>query len=62
MLTNCKGVSGIYLGNIYVCIHTQNVKYYTHIFVIVYCYLYIKQCWVVLTQIWVKYGQTQMLG
>jgi len=21
-----------------------------------------KQCWVVLTQIWVKYGQTQMLG
>jgi len=21
-----------------------------------------KQCWVVSTQIWVKYGQTQMLG
>jgi len=21
-----------------------------------------KQCWVVLTQIWVKYGQTQTLG
>jgi len=21
-----------------------------------------KQCWVVLTQIWVKYGQTQMSG
>jgi len=21
-----------------------------------------KKCWVVLTQIWVKYGQTQMLG
>jgi len=21
-----------------------------------------KQCWVVLTQIWVKYGQKQMLG
>jgi len=21
-----------------------------------------KQCWVVLTQMWVKYGQTQMLG
>jgi len=21
-----------------------------------------KQCWVVWTQIWVKYGQTQMLG
>jgi len=22
----------------------------------------LKKCWVVLTQIWVKYGQTQMLG
>jgi len=24
--------------------------------------LYSKKCWVVLTQIWFKYGQTQMLG
>jgi len=24
--------------------------------------LHSKQCWVVLTQNWVKYGQTQMLG
>jgi len=26
------------------------------------CTLHSKQCWVVSTQIWVKYGQTQMLG
>jgi len=25
-------------------------------------YMRSKQCWVVLPQIWVKYGQTQMLG
>jgi len=31
----------------------QNIKSYR---------LHSKQCWVVLTQIWVKYGQTQMLG
>jgi len=24
--------------------------------------LHSKQCWVISTQIWVKYGQTQMLG
>jgi len=27
-----------------------------------HCIHIFKQCWVVLTQIWVKYGQTQMLG
>jgi len=26
------------------------------------CVLHSKKCWVVWTQIWVKYGQTQMLG
>jgi len=25
-------------------------------------YLHSKKCWVVLTQLWVKYGQTQMLN
>jgi len=25
-------------------------------------YIHSKQCWVVSTQIWVKYGQSQMLG
>jgi len=25
-------------------------------------YVHSKKCWVVSTQIWVKYGQTQMLG
>jgi len=27
-----------------------------------YKLVYTKKCWVVLTQFWVKYGQTQLLG
>jgi len=28
----------------------------------VHLYMHSKRCWVVLTQIWVKHGLTQMLG
>jgi len=28
----------------------------------VVCYIHSKKCWVVLTQFWVKYGQTRNVG
>jgi len=37
-----------------------NLKLTTHTHT--YIYIYSKKCWVVLTQFWVKYGQTQPLG
>jgi len=54
------------------CIYTTNVIsrgiYTPKMFFVCLCYalknpgIHSKKCWVVLTQFWVKYGQTQTLG
>jgi len=47
-----------------VCILSEefNYIYCLYLSVIPLISVHSKQCWVVLTQIWVKYGQNQMLG
>jgi len=66
-LSNLLAISKLKLGN---TLHfTVSLLHGLHVLTIVitvnyhnYMQLHSKKCWVVSTQIWVKYGQTQMLG